>query len=246
MAPRIKAFLIHLGISIVVALAAMALVFGLWYPSPLHTALGVTDIFLLLLAVDVVLGPCLTLVVFKPGKKTLLFDLAVIALLQIAALVYGLYTMAEARPAWLVFAHDRFDVVRVVDINTEHIDEAASEYRHPSWFGPQWVALPSFNGTQAQNSLQLQSLLTGNKASTYPALYQPLASQKTGIRVNALPLERLANYNPTATLEPVLANHPQADSWLPLSTTHQDMVVLINKEQGEVVALVDLRPWYVD
>lgn len=125
MTPRIKAFLIHLAISIVVALAAMALVFGLWYPSPLHAALGVTGIFLLLLAVDVVLGPCLTLVVFKPGKKTLVFDLAVIVVLQAAALVYGLYTVAEGRPAWLVFAHDRFDVVRVVDINTEHIDEAA-------------------------------------------------------------------------------------------------------------------------
>src|SRR5690625_7863332 len=106
------------------------------------------------------------------------------------------------------------------------------------------MALPSFNGTKAQNSLQLQSLVTGNKASTYPALYQPLASQKTGIRVNALPLERLANYNPTATLEPVLANHPQADSWLPLDDTKQAKGVLIRKKKGEGVVLVDLWQGY--
>ncbi len=140
MTPRIKAFLIHLGISLVVAVAAMALVFGLWYPSPLHAALGVTGIFLLLLAVDVVLGPCLTLVVFKPGKKTLVMDLTAIALLQLSALAYGVWTVAEGRPAWLVFAVDRFELVRVLDIDERKLEQADLAYRQPSLLGPQWVA----------------------------------------------------------------------------------------------------------
>lgn len=243
MTARIRAFLIHFLISVLVALAAMALVFGLWYPAPLHTALGVTGVFVLLLAVDVVLGPCLTLVVFKPGKKTLVMDLAVIAALQVAALVYGLHTVAEGRPVWMVFAHDRFDVVRAVDVDADSAKQASALYQKPSWFGPQWVALPSFNGTQEQNALQLQLLIAGQSASSQPALYQPLVSQQKAVRLNALPLQRLEKLNMAADLDAALAAYPEADSWLPLNATQQNMVVLLDKRAGVVVGLVDLKGW---
>jgi len=101
MNPRLKAFAIHLAISALIALAVIGLVFFIWYPAPLHTATGVTQIFLLLLTVDVVLGPLLTLIVYKTGKKTLIMDLTVIALLQLSALAYGVWTVAEDRSAWL-------------------------------------------------------------------------------------------------------------------------------------------------
>ena len=121
MSIRLKAFFLHLSLSAVIALLALLLVFGLWYPAPLHTAVGVTHIFLLLLLIDVVLGPLLTLLVYKAGKKTLVFDLAVIAVLQLSALGYGLWTVAEGRPAWLVFNADRFDLVRVLDIDARKL-----------------------------------------------------------------------------------------------------------------------------
>lgn len=137
---RLKAFLLHLGLSGVIALLALWVVFKLWYPAPLHTAVGVTHIFLLLLFIDVTLGPLLTLLVYKEGKKTLVFDLSVIAVLQLSALGYGLWTVAEGRPAWLVFNTDRFDLVRVLDIDTRKLDQALPEFRQPSWLGPRWVA----------------------------------------------------------------------------------------------------------
>src|SRR5690606_18525235 len=112
MPSRFKSFSIHLLISAVAALLAAGLVFFIWYPAPLHMAAGVTNIFLLLLIVDVILGPTLTLLIYKPGKKSLVMDLTVIALLQLSALIYGLYTMADGRPAWLTFAKDRFEMVR--------------------------------------------------------------------------------------------------------------------------------------
>lgn len=69
MNPRFQAFALHLAISALIALAVIGLVFFIWYPAPLASATGVTRIFLLLLAVDVILGPSLTLLVNKPGKK---------------------------------------------------------------------------------------------------------------------------------------------------------------------------------
>lgn len=54
---RVKAFGIHLLASVLIALIVIMLVFYVWYPSPLHTAVGVTGIFLMLLIIDVILGP---------------------------------------------------------------------------------------------------------------------------------------------------------------------------------------------
>jgi hypothetical protein len=103
MTPRIKFFLVHIITSVIIAFLLTLLVFFIWYPSPFATAVGVTHIFLMLLVIDVILGPLLGLLVYKEGKKTLKFDLSVIILIQIAALCYGVFSIEQGRPAWLVF-----------------------------------------------------------------------------------------------------------------------------------------------
>ncbi len=81
MSKRLKFFLNHFLLSFLIALLVVGLVFFIWYPSPLATAVGVTHIFLMMLAIDVIVGPILGLLVYKEGKKTLKFDLGVIIVL---------------------------------------------------------------------------------------------------------------------------------------------------------------------
>jgi len=69
MSKRLKFSLSHLLLSFLIALLVIGLVFFIWYPSPLATAVGVTHIFLMLLVIDVILGPLLGLLVYKEGKK---------------------------------------------------------------------------------------------------------------------------------------------------------------------------------
>ena len=52
---------------------------AVWYPQPYFAAMGGATLILLLIGVDVVIGPLITLIVFDPKKKSLRFDLAVIA-----------------------------------------------------------------------------------------------------------------------------------------------------------------------
>lgn len=240
---RVKAFLFHLLISALIALLAAGLVFFVWYPAPLHMAAGVTSIFLLLLVIDVILGPSLTLLVYKPGKKTLVMDLTVIALLQLSALAYGLYTVADGRPAWLVFAKDRFEMVRVPDIDERKLDEAPADYRTPPWFGPKWVAATNPDSTEERNELMFEALFASIDLAQRPNLYQPLNSQREVIAQRARPLPELEQYNPPALVRKVLKRHQQADGWLPLKASAEDMTVLVNADAGEVIAIVDLRPW---
>ncbi len=244
MSSRFQTFLIHLAISALIALAVIGLVFFIWYPAPLHTAVGVTQIFLILLAVDVVLGPLLTLLVYKVGKKTLVMDLTVIVVLQLGALSYGLWTVAEGRPAWLVFAVDRFELVRVLDIDERKLDQADLAYRQSSLLGPHWVAASNPSDSDERNDLVMESVFGGADLAQRPNLYQPLNAQANAIQQRVLELSKLSEFNDIESVSTLLAVHPRADAWLPLRANNQDMVVLMHKASAEVVAIVDLRPWH--
>src|SRR3954462_5735889 len=121
---RFKASGIHLVISAAVAAAVLAVMLAVWFPGPLFTAAGGNDLLLILVAVDVIIGPAMTLVVYKQGKRSLKFDLAVIALLQVSALAYGMHIVYLARPAFIVFVKDQFQVASGADIPPEDYAKA--------------------------------------------------------------------------------------------------------------------------
>ena len=100
-----------------IAGAVLVFMLTVWYPRPLFEAAGGDRLIFILMAVDVTLGPLITLIIFKAGKRGLKFDLAVIASLQLAALVYGMHTVYLARPVYLVFTKDRFDLVSAADLD---------------------------------------------------------------------------------------------------------------------------------
>lgn len=206
MSKRLKFFLSHLAISFLLALIVVGLVFFIWYPSPLAKAVGVTHIFLMMLAIDVIIGPLLGLLIYKEGKKTLKMDLGIIILIQISALGYGVYSIAQGRPAWLAYYVDNFQVVRNNEILDQDIEKALPQYQQPE-------------------------------------RYVPLDKVKNQIQQRAQNLDVLNQFNDKALVEKILSKYPQATAFVPLKANAVDMTVLINKEKGEVVKIVDLRPW---
>ena len=138
---RWQAAATHLLICLVIAAAVIALMLGVWYPGPLFEAAGGTGMLYILVGVDVILGPLLTLIVFKSGKRGMKFDLAVIGLVQIAALVYGVHIVYLARPAFMVFVKDRFELVTAVELEPDELAKAKyPQFRAPGWSGPELAA----------------------------------------------------------------------------------------------------------
>ena len=92
---RKQAFVTHLSISMAVFFVLLYLIIFYWYPSYYFHVdggyRGIATIFF----VDVVLGPGLTLMLFKPGKRGLKFDMTVVVVLQITALSWGLNSVAK-------------------------------------------------------------------------------------------------------------------------------------------------------
>lgn len=241
---RLRAFILHAFISFLFASAALVLIFVVWYPSPLHDAVGVSSIVLLLLGVDVTLGPVLTLILAKRGKKGLLFDLIVIGLLQIGAFGYGLFVVAEGRPVWIVFNNDRFDLVRAHDLQNPYREKASAVYRQLGFTGPAWVAAQSPKDSDSRNKLLVESIVVGIDLPQRPDLYFPYFDAADQVREKSQSLSALYKYNNVDEVKQILALWPEADAFLPMMAPVKPMAVLINRKSAQVVAVVKLNPWY--
>lgn len=242
---KLKAAGVHLLISLLVALVSLILVFFVWYPAPLYQATGVVRIFLIVLGIDLVLGPLLTFIVYKPNKRTLKFDLTVIVLLQLTAFVYGFYHVYDGRPAWIAYNVDRFDLVKNNEIDTRKLTEASAEYQQVSSSGAKYVAavIPT-DDSEIRNEILFDEIGFGVAPSQRPELYQPLSVVEDNITERAKPIDELYDYNDKAAVDKALAKYPEADNYLPLKANAVDMVVLINTaHDNEVIEIVDLRPW---
>ena len=243
MSKRIKFFLGHLAVSVVIALLVLSVVFFVWYPAPLAKAVGVTHIFLMLIAIDVIMGPMLSLLVYKEGKKTLKFDLTVIILLQLSALGYGLHSIADGRPVWIVYSVDRFDLVKNNEIYPKHLDQAQAKYQQPSWFAPQYAAAQFAQENKQRQQDMFDEILGGVDISQRPERYVELSKATAQIQQRAQDLKTLNQFNDPKQVADILAKYPQATAFVPLKATAVDMTVLINKEKSTVVDVDDLRPW---
>ena len=105
---RWKAFAIHLSVSILVFLILLTVILTVWFPGILFSIDGGWTGLRIVVGVDVVLGPLLTLIVFKSGKPGLKFDLTCIAIAQIACMTAGMWIVYQERPLALVLAYDTF------------------------------------------------------------------------------------------------------------------------------------------
>ncbi|MDO6746894.1 hypothetical protein [Gilvimarinus sp. 1_MG-2023] len=124
---RIKAFGVHLAISVVIFLAILALVYFVWFPGVLFHA-GAWQGLKIIAFVDLVLGPVLTFVVFNTKKKSLKWDLAAVGLLQIACLVYGLMQLEQQRIVSVVLMADQLSIVHKMDLERAGVE--VSDLRH--------------------------------------------------------------------------------------------------------------------
>jgi hypothetical protein len=190
---RAQAACVHLTASLAVAALAALLVFVVWFPFPYREISGGRALFELLVAVDLTLGPLLTFVVFNRAKprRELWRDLSVIAVLQLAALGYGLHAVYQARPVYLVYEVDRFQVVTAADVDPSELGQAPPDLRELPWHGVQVIgARKSRDSDEMLRSLE--SALAGKDIAMMPSRWQSLgADEYAQIRARARPAKFL-------------------------------------------------------
>jgi hypothetical protein len=247
---RFKAAGLHLLASGFVAALSAALVFMVWYPPPYAALAGGASLFLLIVGVDVVLGPALTAVVASPGKSLaeLTRDLAVIVIVQFAAFGYGVYTMALARPVLLVFEVDRLRVVTAADIDSASLRDAPLALRQLSWTGPRMIA--AIKPTDPIEQMQSVELgLAGVDLAMQPKQWREYAVRAAEVWRIARPVSVLLTRYPQAAGEVARiakeAGQPaQALRFLPLMSRSQSWVTVVAEPDAKVVGYLPVDGFF--
>jgi hypothetical protein len=239
---------VHFGVTLLLAAAAASLIFLLWYPDPFDDMIGGAELFLLVVGSDLVLGPMMSLVLYNSRKTrlALLVDYTMVGVLQIAALVYGISIMADARPVYVAYSRDRYEIVLAGDLKEKELAAARDpRYSTVPWTGPKYVGVVV---SRADDQDALFEALAGNEEHMRPKFFQPYSSQLELIRKYGKLLPALEAKHPES--KPLIAaamkNQPKAKGeyrWLPVHHFRGFWTAIVDDANGKVVAWVDFDPY---
>lgn len=251
---RLKLFSSHLLISAVAVGTVAAMVLLVWYPRPLFNLQGASIILAIVAFVDVVIGPLITLIVGSPRKerRELVRDLAIIGIVQLAALMYGAHALFIARPAFVVFNTDRFDLV----VANELVRNAEFSYRDPRFastpiLGPVWtVARPSDSAKERERML-FSAVQGGPDLKDYPALYEAWPPNRS-VSVIAAKLKPLSDLmavssegNQAGQYAMRISGLKENDlAYVPLVGREKIGVVIVNNQTLAIVLASEATPAY--
>ena len=235
---------LHLLISASIAAVVIVVMLAIWYPPPLFTTEGGGGILFILIAVDVVLGPLITLIIFKSGKPGLRMDLTVIALLQISALVYGCHVMFVARPVFIVFVVDQFETVRAIELDPGDLAEARiPDYRTLPLTGPVVVAVEPPTDEKERSDLIFSAVGGGKDLRHFPKYYVIYSNyrQRAIAKSQSLETARTREKSLAGSIEKFIVESGRKESevrYLPLRTRSGWGAALIDAKTGDLIKLL--------
>lgn len=243
---RLRASGIHLCISLAIACLAALLVFLVWYPYPYRELSGGRELFFILVSVDVVLGPLITLTIFNLSKprRELVRDLSIVGLIQLCALGYGMWTVFEARPVHLAFEFDRFRVVHAIDVPPELLDKAPAGMQSLPLFDQTLIAVRPFKDAQERYEATMAAL-QGVQLSYRPDLWQPYADARMRVLAAATAAAKLKQHFPdkAALIDEAIAHTGKPEASLvsmPLAGRNVYWTVLLDASTADVVGFIPL------
>lgn len=247
---RWKAAGLHLSVSLLIATCVAALIYFLWFPQPYFVAAGAIGLMLILMGVDVAIGPLLTLIVFSPTKNrsALRFDLVVIFFLQATAFAYGAWVVCQARPVFVVGEVDRLVLVSASQISPDDLAIATlPEAQSLSWTGPRLVG--SVPPTDPKTFDFISTIMgEGRDIRNLPQLYRPYPEAATGLLARAKPLSELKGLSSrqqrlVSKLQSAANSQGYGLRFLPMERGQNFYTAIIRSDDAQPVAVINLDAW---
>lgn len=225
------------------------LIFFVWYPHPYRHLSGGLSLFMLVAGVDLVLGPVCTFAVAS-AKKTfsqLRIDVALIGVVQLAALSYGAWTVFQSRPVYLAFEIDRFRVVHAIDVDIDLLLRSAPEFRELPVWGPKLVAVRPFVSSTEKMEVTMAAL-QGMDIGSRPDLWVAYPSQTAAIRAAALPVRTLMGNKPqeASKIEAVLTSAGlklDEARYLPVVSRQSAWTAILSPHDARPVQFLPIDPY---
>jgi len=238
---------LHLLLSLFLVSIIIGLVIFFWYPLDLIGITNFKDIVLLIISIDLVLGPLLTFVVFNNNKKSLKFDLVVIGAIQIGALAYGIYFLYLDHPVYVTYAKGSFNLVNAKYAKPENAKFKEYQVTKLSTANLAYSEIPT--DVIEKNRLLDESMSGGPDLEERVDLYKPYQENLDSIIIDSLDIEDLLSDEKTKyKTGKFLQKH--ADklkdyAFLPLEGSVKDAVIVIDKKSDSIITTIDIDPWQI-
>ena len=241
---RLRAAGVHLIISALLGGIVGIVVLGLWFPYPYREVSGGRELLTLLVSVDVVLGPLITMLVFdrRKPRRSLFRDLTFVAVVQLAALAYGVWSAYQARPVHLVFDGDRFVVVHAAEVATDRLMSAPTTLKELPLSGPTPVALRPF-ASPAERSEALLLEVQGLPLVARPEFWSEYPPAKQQVLDAAGKVAALRSRFPSqvSEIDRILSERnlePNTALYLPMVARRSFLTVILDPRNADPVGFL--------
>jgi hypothetical protein len=175
---RLRAFSLHLLASATALTLILGSLYLGWYRWPGWRLTDVTQVVLVMVCVDVVLGPTLTFIIAnqKKSRRELTRDIGIIVAVQLCALIYGSVSLWNGRPLYYAFSESVLQLVQAYDI-----DPAEADIGHrqnpglaPHWYSlPRWIWAPLPQASEEREKIVASAVSGGDDVISMPKYFKP-------------------------------------------------------------------------
>lgn len=196
---RLKAFALHLtGSACALTLVIGGLYLG-WYRWPGWYLTEVLHVVVIVVMVDLALGPTLTLVVANPAKsrRQLTLDVGAIVTVQLAALIYGAVTLWLGRPLYYTFSVDRLEIVQANDLDAAEVARGQRENPAlaPYWYSlPRWIWAPLPDDPKEATDIAMSATFGGKDVTQMPRYFKPWEAGLAKLREKLVRVDDIGQY----------------------------------------------------
>ncbi|MDH3337539.1 MAG: hypothetical protein OER22_05410 [Gammaproteobacteria bacterium] len=244
---RLGLFQLRLAATVGLLLLVYALVRLLWYPGAYFTISGVTRLLLILVAVVLVIGPGLSALVYRPGKKGLVMDLGLLAVLEVVAVSLAVSQIHAQRPFYAVFAVDRFESVSRSEIDTTQITGITLQTRPGHEPRLVYAERPS-DGARLDKLID-ETLFEGKPdIDRRPEFWRPFPVGIPVLKAAASPLGSLLNGDTERAVEvrhwlSGTGRNASDYLYLPMRGKNADAMMILHADIGYPVDILAVDPW---
>ena len=242
---KLKASIIHLLLSILLVGLVIGSIVFFFFPTLFIGISDFKEIAIILITVDLILGPLLTFVVFQPNKKSLTFDLSTIAAIQIVALLYGAYSLYQVHPVYITFNVDRFTIISAKDAEPEKAKH--EEFKVSKLTSAKLAFAKMPDDPIKRNEITLTAALGGGDLDQRVEYYEPYEANIDQVLAKSIDenlIFQAANTNKKISL--FLKEHEATlDSYafLPINSATKEAIVVLDKVSAKPITTIDTDPW---
>jgi hypothetical protein len=198
---RFKAFGLHLLASSVALSTILGSLYLGWYRWPGWVLTDVTRVVMVMVGVDVVLGPSLTFIIARSSKpgRVLARDIAMIVAVQLCALGYGTVSLWNGRPMYYTFSVNVLQLVQAYDIDDEEaaLGRQQNPKLAPHWYSlPRWVWAPLPADSAVSEKIVRSTITGGDDVTSMPRYFKPWSEGLNDLRANLKKVDNVAYFAP--------------------------------------------------